>query len=209
LEAGREGRCFTYTNCGALDLGVGDLVRVRLQGRPHTGLVVAIADTCPVALQGRALLPVEAVLQSAAVDPHWQALLEAVARQGHTSLFRTLKSALPPGWLGQGPRPAGQGRTIWTVRLPAPRYPEGIPSEALGPRQRALVEHLTRQGGQRLLRELVQVDGFGRALIATMVEREVATKFPAKVRRFERKPRSWPLSLSSEPGGYTVESGSR
>ena len=51
LEAGREGRTFTYANPEALGIGVGDLVRVRLQGRPHTGLVVATATACPAAME--------------------------------------------------------------------------------------------------------------------------------------------------------------
>ncbi len=167
LEAGREGRTFTYANPAALGIGVGDLVRVRLQGRPHAGLVVATATACPDAMEGRPILPVEAVLQGAAVDPHWQALIEAVARDCHTGLFRTLKSALPPGWLGQTRRPpAGQGRILWTVRL----NPDTT-ATASHPRQQELVDHLVRHGGARRLRDLVQEDGFGRTLIGTMERR--------------------------------------
>ena len=75
LEAGREGRTFTYANPSGLAIGVGDLVRVRLQGRPHTGLVVATAAACPAAMEGRAIQPVDVVLESAAIDPLWQTLL--------------------------------------------------------------------------------------------------------------------------------------
>ncbi|MCP9858061.1 MULTISPECIES: primosomal protein N' [unclassified Cyanobium] len=172
LEAGREGRIFTYANPEALGIGVGDLVRVRLQGRPHTGLVVATATVCPAAMEGRTILPLEAVLQSAAIDPHWQALLEAVARQCHTGLFRTLKSALPPGWLGQARRaPAGQGRILWTVRL----NPD-TSAVARHPRQQELVDHLASHGGARLLRDLVQEAGFGRSLIGTMERRGLLLK---------------------------------
>lgn len=172
LEAGREGRIFTYANPKALAIGVGDLVRVRLQGRPHTGLVVAAATACPAAMEGRSILPVEAVLQSAAVDPHWQALLEEVARQCHTGLFRSLKSALPPGWLGQARRPsAGQGRILWTVRL----NPD-TSAVASHPRQQELLDHLASHGGARLLRDLVQEGGFGRSLIGTMERRGLLLK---------------------------------
>ncbi len=172
LEAGREGRTFTYANPQVLGIGVGDLVRVRLQGRPHTGLVVATAMACPAAMEGRPILPVEAVLQSAAVDPHWQALLEEVARHCHAGLFRTLKSALPPGWLGQARRtPAGQGRILWTVRL----NPD-TGAVASHPRQQELLEHLAGHGGARLLRDLVQEAGFGRALIGTMERRGLLLK---------------------------------
>jgi primosomal protein N' (replication factor Y) len=172
LEAGREGRTFTYANPEALGIGVGDLVRVRLQGRPHTGLVVATAMACPAAMEGRPLLPVEAVLQSAAIDPHWQALLEQVARQCHAGLFRTLKSALPPGWLGQAHRaPTGQGRILWTVRL----NPD-TSAVASHPRQQELLDHLASHGGARLLRDLVQEAGFGRSLIGTMERRGLLLK---------------------------------
>ncbi|MCP9899940.1 primosomal protein N' [Cyanobium sp. Cruz CV13-4-11] len=172
LEAGREGRTFTYANPEALGIGVGDLVRVRLQGRPHTGLVVATAMACPAAMEGRPLLPVEAVLQSAAIDPHWQALLEQVARQCHAGLFRTLKSALPPGWLGQAHRaPTGQGRILWTVRL----NPD-TSALASHPRQQELLDHLASHGGARLLRDLVQEAGFGRSLIGTMERRGLLLK---------------------------------
>ncbi len=166
LEAGREGRTFTYANPSGLAIGVGDLVRVRLQGRPHTGLVVATAAACPAAMEGRSILPVDAVLESAAIDPLWQALLEVVARQCHTGLFRTLKSALPPGWLGQARRPPGQGRVLWTVR------PNLAPAgEAVTPRQQELLDHLASHGGGRLLRDLVREAGFGRSLIGTMERR--------------------------------------
>lgn len=172
LEAGREGRTFTYANPEALGIGVGDLVRVRLQGRPHTGLVVATAMACPAPMEGRPLLPVEAVLQSAAIDPHWQALLEQVARQCHAGLFRTLKSALPPGWLGQAQRaPTGQGRILWTVRL----NPD-TSAVAGHPRQQELLDHLASHGGARLLRDLVQEAGFGRSLIGTMERRGLLLK---------------------------------
>ncbi len=172
LEAGREGRTFTYANPEALDIGVGDLVRVRLQGRPHTGLVVATATACPAAMEGRPILPVETVLQSAAIDPHWQALVEQVARQCHAGLFRTLKSALPPGWLGQARRaPTGQGRRLWTVRL----NPD-TDAVASHPRQQELLDHLASHGGARLLRDLVEEAGFGRALIGTMERRGLVLK---------------------------------
>ena len=169
LEAGREGRAFTYGNPSGLAIGVGDLVRVRLQGRPHTGLVVATAQACPAAMEGRPILPVDAVLETAAIDPLWQALLEGVARQCHTGLFRTLKSALPPGWLGQARRPPAQGRILWTVR-PNPAG-VAVAQQAITPRQRALLDHLASHGGSRRLRDLVQQDGFGRSLIGTMERR--------------------------------------
>ncbi|KEF43239.1 MAG: primosomal protein N' [Cyanobium sp. CACIAM 14] len=175
LEAGREGRTFSYANPQGLAIGVGDLVRVRLQGRPHTGLVVATPSDRPAALEGRAALPVEAVLQSAAIDPLWQGLLEAVAEQCHAGLFRTLKSALPPGWLGQSRRITGLGRLQWLVwRNPTSSEP------ATSPRQQALLDHLEQHGGRRLLRDLVTQDGFGRSLISGLERRGLLRREPVR-----------------------------
>ncbi len=183
LEAGREGQAFTYANPDGLTIGVGDLVRVRLQGRPHTGLVVATATSCPRDLQGKAILPVEAMLQSAAIDPLWQRLIERVADQCHTSLFRTLKSALPPGWLGQRRGPVGLGRRQSWVHLCDP--PAAV---ATSSRQQALLDLLTRHGGARPLRDLLQVDGFSRHLITSLehrglLERRSVRAGPAGFRR--------------------------
>ena len=41
LEAGRDGRCFTYLDREKLGVDLGDLVLVRLKGRAMHGLVVA------------------------------------------------------------------------------------------------------------------------------------------------------------------------
>ncbi|MBM5807066.1 MAG: primosomal protein N' [Cyanobacteria bacterium M_surface_10_m2_179] len=101
VEAGQEGQVFTYANPQGLELGCGDLVHLRLRGRPHVGLVVELLDAAPTALEGRALQPIDGLHQRAAVDASWQQLIEAVASDCRTSVFRTLKAALPPGWLGQ------------------------------------------------------------------------------------------------------------
>jgi primosomal protein N' (replication factor Y) len=186
LEAGREGQTFTYANPEGLAIGVGDLVRVHLQGRPHTGLVVATAGTPPAALIGKAVLPVEAVLQNAAIDPLWQNLIEAVADQCHTSLFRTLKSALPPGWLGQRRRPVGLGRSQCWVRLCGKSA-----AVATSVRQQELLEHLALHGGQRLLRDLLQDSGFSRSLITTLELKGLLQR----------------VSVRPVPGGSDPESG--
>jgi len=182
LEAGQEGRIFTYANPAGLVAGPGDLVRVRLQGRSHTGLVVGLSHGMPPELHGKVAQPVEAVLQSAAVDPRWRSLIEAVASDTHTTLFRCLKSALPPGWLGQRPKRAllpGSGQWI-LVELgepppdPSPD-PEGEPSPLASiagpsPRQQELLTHLAAHRQGRLLRDLIR-DGFSRSLVASLERR--------------------------------------
>ena len=173
LEAGHDGRIFTYSNPAGLSAGLGDLVRVRLQGRLHTGLVVGLGHGMPPELHGKLAQPVEAVFQSAAVDARWRSLIEAVACDTHTSLFRCLKSALPPGWLGQRPKRAplpGSGQIILVELGESPPEPLADPSPGPTARQRQLLTHLAAHGQGRLLRDLIR-DGFSRSLVASLERR--------------------------------------
>jgi primosomal protein N' (replication factor Y) len=169
LEAGPEGRVFTYANPERLHLAAGDLVRVRLQGRPHVGLVVAALSLRPAHLADKTLQPVLAPLERAAVHPDWQQLVTAVARQCHTSLFRTLRGVLPPGWLGAQPQAGGaEGRRLLLIQRTERPIPELPP---LPSRQQLLLDHLDAMGGQRLLRDLTEGDGFGRGVVQSLERR--------------------------------------
>ncbi len=172
LEAGREGQVFTYANPEGWPLASGDLVRLRLQGRRHVGLVVEPLAELPPELAGRRILPIEAVHQSAAVDPHWQALLAQVARDCHTSLFRTLKTALPPGWLGQrAERHASAPRR--RIRVEA-RSDAAVPADAtagLTPRQLQALELLERAGGAAWLSPFSAATGIGRSVLEALERR--------------------------------------
>jgi len=176
LEAGAEGRVFTYANPEGLSLAAGDLVRVRLQGRPHAGLVVAALTHCPSHLAEKTLQPVLAPLECAAVHPDWQQLITEVACLCHTSLFRTLRGVLPPGWLGARPQrgsAAGRQRLlIQRTDLPVPEAPP------LPPRQRQLLDHLEALGGRRLLRDLIEADGFGRGVVQGLEQRGLLRRSP-------------------------------
>ena len=181
LEAGREGRVFTYAHPpaqpdGDTAVGIGDLVAVRLQGRRHTGLVVGLPPAPPEGLDPSKLLPIEAVVQRAAVDPQWRTLIEAVAAQCHTSAFKTLRSALPPGWLGGGGRPApGLEKPRWQlVRL------EGTsPAGRLGERQRALLEQLEQRGGS-LDQEALRGLGVPAAVVQSLERRGLVERRPLR-----------------------------
>jgi primosomal protein N' (replication factor Y) len=166
LEAGPEGQSFTYANLPDGGARVGDLVSVRLQGRRHSGLVVGHLERLPLDLAEKAIRPLDAVLQRAAVSPAWQDLIRDVAAACHTGLFRTLRSALPPGWLGQRPS-SGEGRRQWCLQRVEGRGDEA----SLTPRQRDLLAHLRAHGDRRRLQDLVQVDGFGRGVILALEER--------------------------------------
>jgi primosomal protein N' (replication factor Y) len=172
LEAGREGQVFTYANPRALPLAIGDLVQVRLQGRRHGGLVVELLDALPAELGQRALQPVELRLQPAAVDAEWQQLITAVARQCHTSVFRTLKSALPAGWLGQRRRsaPAAE-RPLWLVRAAGADLPPRLSGG-----QRDLLLHLQAAPAPVPLRVLCAAGGFSRSTLASLERRQLVVR---------------------------------
>ena len=165
---------FTYANPGPASIGVGDLVAVRLRGRRHVGLVQEVQDRLDPGLDPERILPVERLVQPAAVDPAWSTLIHEVAAACHTSVFRTLRSALPAGWLGQRPRSRSASRQVWEIQLaPSPDAAggEALVPGGLSPRQAALLAHLQACGGRRLLRDLQGVDGFGRRLITALEER--------------------------------------
>ena len=126
LEAGREGQVFTYSNPKQIPCARGDLVQIRLRGRRHVGLVVELLDQVPSGLAGKALQPIEAIHQQAAVDPDWQRLIETVAQQCRTTSFRTLKAVLPPGWLGQraSSAPERPREQLWLELIQAPTEEE-------------------------------------------------------------------------------------
>ena len=146
LEAGREGQTFTYVSDEDLAPVPGDLVRVRLRGRPMHGLVVEQRSELEQASAPSASLqPIEAVVQRAAVDPDWHAWIEAAAQRCYLSSFRMLKAALPAGWLGQAKTASiSSGRLQCWVQL---RSHDGE-SASLTSRQQELIKLLkSHQGG--------------------------------------------------------------
>ena len=175
VEAGREGRCLTYDGrlCALRGetLAPGDVVRVRLRGRPHQGLVVAAE---PAGLPAMALEPVLERIEAAAVTPAWHALLAAVAQDCHTSPFQVLRTALPSGWLGRRTPSAG-GERRRQVAVPRPeRSAAGSDAVAtLTPRQQALLAAL-RQSGPRPVAELER-EGWSRALVQALAREGMIT----------------------------------
>ena len=162
LEAGRDGRTFSYCDHGQLGVGLGDLVRVSLRGRPLQGLVVACREVETASLEPK-MQPVQALVQSAAVDPAWRSWLDAMAQRCHTSPFRMLKAALPPGWLGQRPSPPAAERQLWWVE---PSADGSLVNQQLPQRQQELLSFLLARGGcwQRQL----QGEGFGAHLVQAL-----------------------------------------
>ena len=76
LEAGREGRVFTYRADPDLRLQPGDLVRVPLRNRMMHGLVVGCPMQTIPADRQTLLQPVVALLQRSAVPREWRQWLD-------------------------------------------------------------------------------------------------------------------------------------
>ena len=191
LEAGREGQVFTYSNPAELEIGRGDLVQLRLRGQRHSGLVVDLLsqppDDCPL----EKLQPIEAVLQQAAVDPHWQRLIEAVAAHCRTSHFRALKAALPPGWLGQRRSgKASRGRQQLWLQLTAAGKAQELSS--LTAAQARLLEVLRQSGGAGWQSSLLSAASVGRSVADGLLNRGLLER--------EQRPFSGRAAGPSSPG---------
>jgi primosomal protein N' (replication factor Y) len=166
LEAGRDGRTFTYSDGKQLNVRLGDLVQVSLRGRRMQGLVTACRRQSVD--EKRALQPVEALLQQAAVGQSWRSWLEEMAQRCHTSPFRMLKAALPPGWLGQRVVASVKERRLWWVSLLD--NSAGLDAD-LPARQACLVAKLQELGGGAWQRDLVAA-GFQSGIVQALVRRE-------------------------------------
>jgi primosomal protein N' (replication factor Y) len=201
LEAGREGRVFTYANPQEWPLYLGDLVLVRLQGRRHSGLVVGFPTALSGELAELVLQPIEAVLQSAAIDPGWQDLVAEVAQATHTSLFRTLRSVLPPGWLGQRSAarqdPLAAEPQVLTVRLAAAAPPATDELAALPQRQRQVLAHLATQKEAVAQKDLLAAVGCSASVLSALERRGL----------IERQRLSRPAAMAAAPGAARPDVG--
>jgi len=192
LEAGRDGRTFTYCDRKQLNVRLGDLVQVSLRGRRIQGLVTA-CRTQPED-ENRPLQPVEALLQPVAVGKAWRLWLEEMAQRCHTSPFRMLKAALPPGWLGQRVVSTVKERRLWWVSL----SDSSASLEAdLPERQACLVAKLQELGGGAWQRDLVAA-GFQAGLVQALVRRERLVRELRLATDGQRSPFSLGLALATE-----------
>ena len=162
LDAGREGQTFTYVADNDLAPLPGDLVRVRLRGRPMHGLVVEQRpEPQHTPASGTSLQSIEAVVQRAAVDPDWRAWIDAAAQRCYLSSFRMLKAALPAGWLGQAKAASiSSGRLQCWIQI----RPDAGDIAALTSRQQELIKLLNNHPGGFWQGDLTAI-GFGADMI--------------------------------------------
>ena len=193
LEAGRDGRTFSYCDSLSLGVGLGDLVAVRLRGRRLQGLVTGCrlitAEANSADSDGRQLNPIEELVQRAAVDPSWRSWLDAMAVLCHTSSFRMLKAALPPGWLGQRPGSAPALRQLWWVERLEAADPSVLPKAT---RQSALLAELERRGGGAWQRDLL-AEGFQSGMVKSLESKGLIRR----QRKSESGPRGTDQSAAS------------
>ncbi|AAP99542.1 MULTISPECIES: replication restart helicase PriA [Prochlorococcus] len=178
LDVGREGRCFTYKDGKHLGVAAGDIVLVRLKGRSMHGLVVTInerrsfqensidSDNKKIILTN-----IEAVLQKAAVEPTWKEWLDATAAKCHISSFKMLKTALPPGWLGQKKNSNAVQKNLWWITLKNLDSPVNV----LSTRQQDLQSALLKYGGGAWQKTLL-LDGFSLGFIKGCLQNGLITR---------------------------------
>ena len=200
LEAGREGQVFTYGLTAAQHVWPGDLVRVRLRGRPLHGLVVATREVSAESPEAqKRCLAVEETVQREAVASEWREWIESVAVRCHLSAFRTLKAALPAGWLGQA-RSLNE-KTLWWVSIREWENGQAEPV-SLTQRQQQLLDYLKGCGGGAWLRQ-VQAAGFSASPLQVLERHGL----------LQRQRRSAALAVGSsvegveEPRDLTTEQG--
>ena len=200
LEAGREGQVFTYGLTAAQHVWPGDLVRVRLRGRPLHGLVVATREVSAESAEAqKRCLAVEETVQREAVASEWREWIESVAVRCHLSAFRTLKAALPAGWLGQA-RSLNE-KTLWWVSIREWENGQAEPV-SLTQRQQQLLDYLKGCGGGAWLRQ-VQAAGFSASPLQVLERHGL----------LQRQRRSAALAVGSsvegveEPRDLTMEQG--
>ena len=157
-----------------------------LRGRRIQGLVTACRTQSED--ENRPLQPVEALLQPAAVGVAWRLWLEEMAQRCHTSPFRMLKAALPPGWLGQRVVPTVKERRLWWVSLSdsSADLDADLPA-----RQACLVAKLHELGGGAWQRDLVAA-GFQSGIVQALVRRE-------------RLVREWRLATDAQPSPLSMD----
>tara|TARA_B100000073_G_scaffold30952_2_gene23520 strand:+ start:7467 stop:9548 length:2082 start_codon:yes stop_codon:yes gene_type:complete len=144
-------------------------------------------------------LAVEETVQREAVASEWREWIESVAVRCHLSAFRTLKAALPAGWLGQA-RSLNE-KTLWWVSIREWENGQAEPV-SLTQRQQQLLDYLKGCGGGAWLRQ-VQAAGFSASPLQVLERHGL----------LQRQRRSAALAVGSsvegveEPRDLTTEQG--
>ena len=101
VEIGQGTLLLTYVNNPTTSVETGDLVWVSVRQRLHAGLVMAERPEPPAGVSREQLQTVKNLILKGAFSRNWQQLVGWCAEHTHTSLLQVLRTALPPGVLGQ------------------------------------------------------------------------------------------------------------
>ncbi len=174
VEIGQGTLLLAYANNPAESIAPGDLVRVPVRGRLRAGLVMAERPEPPSGMPREQLQTVRKLILKGAFSREWQQLIGWCAEQTHTSLLQVLRTALPPGVLGQRvgdqkPRPGR--RQLWVQRQPHPPVQQDVTE-----RQQHLLRCLDHHGPQGWwLKDLLQDSGCSRSPVETLVRTGLLT----------------------------------
>ena len=174
VEMGQGTLLLTYVNNPTESVEPGDLVRVPVRRRLHAGLVMAERPEPPSEVPREQLQTVKNLILKGAFSRGWQQLIGWCARHTHTSLLQVLRTALPPGMLGQrvGEHKSRNGRRqLWVQRQAPP-----LPRQDVTERQQHLLHCLDRHGPQGCwLKDLLQDSGCSRAPVENLARAGLLT----------------------------------
>ena len=169
VEIGQGTLLLTYSNNPTEAATSGDLVWVPVRQRLRAGLVITERPEPPAGVSREQLQTVKTVILKAAFSRAWQQFIGWCAEETHTSLLQVLRTALPPGVLGQkvGQHAPRQGRQqLWVQRQPHPPA-----RQATTECQQHLLHCLDRHGPQGCwLTDLLQESGHNRVPVENLVK---------------------------------------
>ena len=167
VEIGPDTLLLTYANNPSELAEPGDLVWVPVRQRLHAGLVMTVRPEPPSGVSREQLQTVNKLILKDALNRTWQQLITWCAQQTHTSLLQVLRTALPPGVLGNrvGEHKPRQGRQkLWVQRLPHASAQQDVTE-----RQQHLLRCLDRHGPQGCwLKDLLQESGCSRSPVENL-----------------------------------------
>ena len=167
MEIGQGTLLLTYVNNPTTSVETGDLVWVPVRQRLHAGLVMAERPEPPAGVSREQLQTVKNLILKGAFSRNWQQLVGWCAEHTHTSLLQVLRTALPPGVLGQraGEHKLRKGRQqLWVQRQPHPSAQPDVTE-----RQQHLLHCLDRHGPQGCwLKDLLHDSGCSRGPVENL-----------------------------------------
>ena len=197
MEIGPGTLLLTYVNNPTESAEPGDLVWVPVRRRLHAGLVMAERPEPPSGVPREQLQTVKKLILKGAFRRDWQQVIGWCAQQTHASPLQVLRTALPPGVLGQraGQHKLRKGRRqLWVQRQPHPCPPQDVTE-----RQQHLLHCLDRHGPQGCwLKDLLQDSGCSRGPVQTLA-RAGLLRLESRPCRAAEQPRLQPSGSGSPP----------